>query len=49
MSEQASVEATRAALHMAEVEDQCQEGLRGIDQAIADLKELLGRGEPDDQ
>lgn len=45
MSEQASVEATRAALHMREVEGQCQDALWDIDLAIADVKDLMKRGE----
>lgn len=49
MSEQGSVEATRAVLHMRQVEDRCQDGLQDVDLAIAELKNLLGSGETDDK
>lgn len=49
MSEQGSVEVTRAALHMRQVEDRCQDSLRDVDLAIDELKNLLGRGETDDK
>lgn len=49
MSGTASEEATRAALHMREVERQSRQALDEIDHAIAEVSKLMDRGETDDQ
>lgn len=45
----AAQEATRAALHLRDAQTESQQALDGIDNAIAGVRELLRRGEDDDQ